>query len=116
MCTSITAFDFDGTLTLRDTFPLFLRHIVGKRRAFWMLLQASPTLIYIKLRRADGGKIKERLLGQCLTGLSEEAFTYICQTFATTHQNILRPSTVRALRNAQQRGDHVVIVTASLDA
>ena len=111
----IVVFDFDGTLTTRDTLLLFIRHACGNAAFLWGLLLHLPLLLLMKLRLYDNGKTKQRVFSYFFRGWTEERFTESCQHFADSYQHILRPQTVQALRRAQQDGVRVFIVTASID-
>ena len=47
----IYAFDFDGTLTRRDTFIEFIRYVFGTRRMLAGILRFAPILVLMKLGR-----------------------------------------------------------------
>ena len=111
----IVVFDFDGTLTTRDTLLLFIRHACGRRAFLLGFLLHLPLLVLMKLRLYDNGKCKERVFSYFFRGWTEEHFNESCQHFADSYQHILRPQTVQALRRAQQDGVRVFIVTASID-
>lgn len=111
----IVVFDFDGTLTTRDTLLLFIRHACGRRAFLRGFLLHLPLLVLMKLRLYDNGKCKERVFSHFFRGWTEEHFNESCQHFADSYQHILRPQTVQALRRAQQDGVRVFIVTASID-
>lgn len=111
----IVVFDFDGTLTTRDTLLLFIRFACGNAAFLWGLLLHLPLLLLMKLRLYDNGKTKQRVFSYFFRGWTEERFTESCQHFADSYQHILRPQTVQALRRAQQDGVRVFIVTASID-
>lgn len=111
----IVVFDFDGTLTTRDTLLLFIRHACGNAAFLWGLLLHLPLLLLMKLRLYDNGKTKQRVFSYFFRGWTEERFNESCQHFADSYQHILRPQTVQALHRAQQDGARVFIVTASID-
>jgi hypothetical protein len=54
----IYAFDFDGTLTTRDTLLEFIRFVFGIRRMLFGFLIYSPLLILMKLRLYSNYKAK----------------------------------------------------------
>ncbi len=47
----IYAFDFDGTLTRRDTFIEFIRYVFGTRRMLAGILRFAPILVLMKMGR-----------------------------------------------------------------
>ena len=112
---NISAFDFDGTLTTRDTLLLFIRHARGWWALFGGLLLFSPLLVLMKLHLADNGRTKERLFGHYFRGMLERDFDALCQSFARSHTHILRTAGLRTIQQALDRGDRVVILSASID-
>ena len=112
---NISAFDFDGTLTTRDTLLLFIRHARGWWALFGGLLLFSPLLVLMKLHLADNGRTKERLFRHYFRGMLERDFDALCQSFARSHTHILRTAGLRTVQQALDRGDRVVILSASID-
>ena len=112
---NISAFDFDGTLTTRDTLLLFIRHARGWWALFGGLLLFSPLLVLMKLHLADNGRTKERLFRHYFRGMLERDFDALCQSFARSHTHVLRTAGLRTIQQALDRGDRVVILSASID-
>lgn len=109
------AFDFDGTLTTRDTLPLFIAHARGRCSLLFGLLLYSPLLVLMKLHLADNGRTKERLFGYFFRGMLERDFDAHCASFARTHTGILRKEGLRTIQRALDNGDYVVVLSASID-
>ena len=109
------AFDFDGTLTTRDTLPLFIAHARGRCSLLFGLLLYSPLLVLMKLHLADNGRTKERLFGYFFRGMLERDFDAHCASFAHTHTGILRKEGLRTIQRALDNGDYVVVLSASID-
>jgi len=111
----IVIFDFDGTLTTNDTLIAFIRNACGNAAFVCGFLLHLPLLVLMKLRLYDNGKTKERVFSYFFRGWTEERFTQACGAFAASHRHLLRQQTVNILRQAQQDGARVLIVTASID-
>ena len=111
----IFAFDFDGTLTTRDTLLEFIRFACGTPRFLLGFLLYSPLLVLMKLRLYSNGKAKQKVFAHFFMGMTIEAFDALCQDFARTHRHLLRPEVVRQLEQALSEGAEVLIVSASID-
>jgi HAD superfamily hydrolase (TIGR01490 family) len=111
----IYAFDFDGTLTTRDTLLEFIRFACGAPRFLLGFLLHAPLLVLMKLRLYPNGKAKQRVFSWFFKGMPVEAFDALCQDFANTHRHLLRPDVVRVLEQALAEGSEVLIVSASID-
>ena len=109
------AFDFDGTLTTRDTLIAFIRYACGTPRFLLGFLLHAPLLVLMKLRLYSNGKAKQRLFSWFFRGMPIETFDTLCQSFASTHRHLLRPETVRLLQQALSEGSEVLVVSASID-
>lgn len=111
----IVAFDFDGTLTITDSFTAFLKWRAGPRAYAAGLLRLMPAAMAYLVHR-DRGRIKAKAAAVFLKGVSRERLEADARIFAETHsRQLLRPDAVAAWK--RWRADHVrlVIVTASPD-
>lgn len=105
----IAAFDFDGTLTVRDSFNAFLRWRSGRAR-FAKLIPAA--LAYAGHR--DRGRIKAAAVAKLLGGLERDVLERDAEAFAEeTWPVLMRPDALERWRGHQAAGDLCVIVTAS---
>lgn len=109
------AFDFDGTLTTRDTLLEFIRFACGTRRFLFGFLLFAPLLVLMKLGLYPNGKAKQKVFAHFFRGMAVNAFDTLCQDFAHTHRHLLRPDVVRLLEQALAEGAEVLIVSASID-
>ena len=50
MCCRVYTFDFDGTLTTRDTLLLFIRFVCGRWGLIGVLVRYAPLLVLMKLK------------------------------------------------------------------
>lgn len=110
----VAAFDFDGTLTRRDTLLPYLQRGLGWPRFLWALLLSSPWLAAFALRLVSNHRAKARLLRVALGGRSEEEITQ--WTAAFVQQQLpaqWQPDMLARLRRHQQLGHCCVIVSAS---
>ena len=111
----VYAFDFDGTLTTRDTLLCFIAHACGRGGLFWALLRHAHLLVAMKMGLYSNERAKERVFAHCFGGMSEAGFEHLCTTFAATHRHLLRPKAMETLQQALNSGHQVVIVSASID-
>ena len=111
----VYAFDFDGTLTTRDTLLEFIRFACGTPRFLLGFLLYSPLLVLMKLRLYPNGKAKQKVLAHFFKWMTIGEFDALCQDFARTHRHLLRPEVVRQLEQVLSEGAEVLIVSASID-
>jgi phosphatidylglycerophosphatase C len=112
----LVAFDFDGTLTTRDSFTAFLRWRAGPIRYGLALLRLLPGLAAYLVHR-DRGRIKAQAVAQFLRGVSREDLQADAGAFAELHAaKLFRPDALAAWRRWRAEGARLVIVTASPEA
>ena len=111
----IYAFDFDGTLTTKDTLLVFIRYACG----FWAFvvgfLRYSPLLVLMKLGLYPNYKVKQKVFSYFFKGMKLEVFDTLCQRFAQDNHHLLRPQGIEAMNQAFSDGAEVMIVSASID-
>ena len=109
----LVAFDFDGTITVRDSFTAFLKWRAGPLRYALGVLRLAPGLIAYLVHR-DRGRLKAQAVGEFLQGLGREALEAEARTFAElSWARLLRPDALAAWRRWRAEGARLVIVSAS---
>ena len=112
----IAAFDFDGTLTQRDTLLPFLRRGLGWPRFLGVLLASSPWLIAFAIRLIPNHAAKQKLLLVALKNKSTaEMDDWTRQWLANDFPGQLQPWAMARLAEHQQAGHCCVMVSASPD-
>ena len=112
----VAAFDFDGTLTRRDTLLPFLVRGLGWPRFLLALLACAPWLAGYALRLVRNDVAKARLLRATLAGRSlEEMQAWTTEWLAKDFDGQLREWTMARLAWHKAEGHCCVIVSASPD-
>ncbi len=111
----VAVFDFDDTLITRDTLLDFLRYVTPTPSFLLRMLRALPMLVRFAAGRIDRSQAKERLLGLFLAGMREERFRELCASYATRLDALANPEGLARLVWHQERGDQVLIISASIE-
>ena len=111
----IYAFDFDGTLTTRDTLIAFIRYAKGRRAFVLGFLRHAHLLVLMKLGLYPNWKAKQKIFSYFFKGMNLGDFDALCQRFAADNRQLLRPEGIRTLEQAREEGADIVIVSASID-
>ena len=112
----IAAFDFDGTLTKRDTFMPFLARGLGWPRFLLALVLCSPWLAAFALRLIPNHVAKQKLTLATLKNRSiAEMDDWTNRWLASDFPGQLQSWTMARLAEHQQAGHCCVMVSASPD-
>jgi phosphatidylglycerophosphatase C len=114
MNNEIALFDFDGTITSKDTMLVFLRHLAGANRYRTSMLALSPVFAALTLGLVSNQRAKEILLTRFIGGMEERSLVEACKEFTVNVlPGIIRPKAMACIREHQQRGTEVVVVSAA---
>ncbi len=114
---TLVLFDFDGTLTCKDSFPDFLKFAMGRTAFYLGLLRLSPLLVTYKLRIISNHSAKEKVISYFLGGWDIDEFQTIADRYSASRiARIVRPNALKTLRRHQERGHNVVVVSASIES
>lgn len=112
----IAAFDFDGTLTYRDTLIPFLLFVCGPWKLFKECLLLTPVFVGYIFKIYDRQQVKEALMSRTIAGMPLEKVRALGAEFAQNRlPQLLRPEGMERLRWHQERGDRALLVSANLD-
>ena len=115
----IFVFDFDGTITTRDTFALFLRYYAGTAKWLLNITRLLPTFIAYKLGRIDRHAVKKAVINRFFSGKSAADVEAKATSFAEDIiPSLIRPAAlnrVKALLNDPNCGpESLYICSASI--
>ncbi|WP_374472872.1 HAD-IB family hydrolase [Phenylobacterium sp.] len=111
----VVAFDFDGTLTVEDSFTAFLKWRAGPARYALGLARLVPAAVLYLFHR-DRGRIKAAAVKEFLRGVPHDTLAADARRFAETHAaRLFRPDALETWRRWRGEPVRLVIVTASPD-
>ena len=109
----IVAFDFDGTLTIRDSYTSFLKWRNGPLAYGLGLSALTPDLLAYALHR-DRGRLKAAATKRFLAGEMADAVAAQAAAFCETYwATLMRPDALEVWNRWGEKGAWRVIVTAS---
>lgn len=110
----IAFFDFDGTITTKDTLLEFIKFSRGRFRFYVGFLLNAPYLIAYKLKIISNHSAKEKVLRFFFANTSIEDFKKYCNNFsATALPQLIRPKAMEEIKRLQKTNVIVVVVSAS---
>ncbi|HEB50226.1 MAG TPA: HAD family hydrolase [Desulfobulbus sp.] len=110
----LALFDFDGTISDRDSFLLFVRRVAGPARFTAGMAMLSPRIIAFLLGRHSNQALKEEVLTRFFRHWPVQRFQEQAEEFCREHiPAILRPGAVERIRWHRGRGDRIAVVSAT---
>lgn len=110
-------FDFDGTITTKDSLIDFVQYAVGKPIYYMGLLKLSPMLIAYTLKRIPNHIVKEKFISHFFKGWDANRFQKLAEQYSLEQIDMItRPKAIERIRWHQQQDHKVVIVSASMES
>jgi len=113
---NLALFDFDGTITTRDTFTPFLRFAIRPHRAVLGGLLISPVIIAHRLRMISTTRTRPIVARAGFQGAPVDSVRALGRQYATEAlPTVIEAQAMERLKWHQHRGDTVAVVSAGLD-
>lgn len=113
--TVIVAFDFDGTITTKDTLFDFIKFSFGWPKFIISMLLFLPTFINFLLKNISNHQAKERLFGIFFKGLELEHFNKLGRNYAKKINQILNNEAIDKINWHKSKGHKLIIISASIE-
>jgi phosphatidylglycerophosphatase C len=110
----IAFFDFDGTITTKDSLLEFIKYVKGDAAFYFGFFIHSPVLILYKLNIISNHSAKEIMLRYFFGKMDEGEFEKHCDDFTSGRlPQLIRPKALHEIKKMQEGGGSVVVVSAS---
>lgn len=112
----MAAFDFDGTISVGDTFFPFLLYVCGRKAVYRELAWGLADLLRPGGERSVRNRLKAFLVRRLFKGLPREYVESKGRDYAETVLHArLRPKALERIKWHKEQGHRCVMVSASLD-
>jgi len=112
----LALFDFDGTITTKDSLGDFIQYATGRLTCFLGFLTLSPLLAAYALNLIPNHIAKERLFTHFFKGWDADRFKKLADRYADGQiDEITRPQAIEKIKWHQKQGHKVVVVSASIE-
>jgi len=112
----VAAFDFDGTLTYRDTLLPFLIFVCGWILSMIKFATLAPTLMSYGLGKLSRQEAKECVITTFFQGMNIDELRRHGEVFAQKRLNsLLKPEGIRRVQWHKEQGHRCVLISASID-
>jgi len=113
----LAIFDFDGTITLRDSLLDFTRYAVGERKYLFGILMLMPFFLLYAIKVIPNYILKEKFISFYFKGYSEEFFNTLAMNYSLEKiDEIVKPKALNRLVWHREQNHEVVIVSASIES
>lgn len=115
MSSKIYCFDFDGTITHKDTLLEFIKYTHGLAGFLFGFLRYLPLLILMKLHLYPNYRVKQQVFAHFYRGMTVGIFNKNCNDFARDKKNIIRKAAKIKLEEALKENAQIFVISASID-
>lgn len=114
----VAAFDFDGTITMRDTLLPFLIYSAGKAQAIKKLAKLSPKLLSYFFSITSRQEVKEHVLKRFFGGMPMSQLEELGEAFAKSDilKKLIYVNALKRLEWHKRQKHRCILVSASIDA
>jgi len=113
---TVAVFDFDGTLTTKDTLLLFIRYACGTKKFFFGMILYSPFIFLMLLHLYPNWKCKEKIFSHFFKKMPYEEFNKKGISFANVFfEKIIRTQMTERLQWHLEQGHKVYVISASIE-
>lgn len=110
----IAFFDFDGTVTNKDSLLEFIKYSKGALAFYKGFIINIHYLIAYKMKIITNQKAKEKIISHFFGGMTFDAFQELCNRFSREKiPQLIRPGALFEIKKLLQNGVKIVIVSAS---
>jgi HAD superfamily hydrolase (TIGR01490 family) len=110
----IAFFDFDGTITTRDTLLEIIKFYAGKPLFYFGFMVNAPFLLAFKCKLIPNYVAKQRILRHFFRNRPLTEFQARCDQFSVEIlPSLIRPKALQEIQKLREAGATIVIVSAS---
>ncbi len=112
----LALFDFDGTITRKDTLLDFMMYVKGRPAALIVFIKLLPAVMSFKFKKLSNQVFKERFLTLAFAGYDEKTLWALgCEYARLRIPKLIRAGAMERLDWHRRQKHRIVIVSASAD-
>ncbi len=113
---NLALFDFDGTISKKDSMMEFMKFLKGKNKLYLSFFINSHWLILMYLGLIERSSVKEKIWTYLFGNIKLEEFNLLAKKFSMEIlPSILYQSALDQIETHKKNGDRIIIVTASAE-
>ena len=114
---ALALFDFDGTITFKDSFAGFIKYALGRTRFYLGVACFVPVIVGFLLGLIRAWRAKELMSIFFFGGRDVREFEQLAMRYSREElPKIVREVALERIEWHKQRGDTIVVVSASIDS
>lgn len=111
----VAAFDFDGTITTKDTFLPFLVRAFGAPKVWVSLAMLALPGLMVWIGKSTRDHFKALLIRKLFPGATVKSLETTGLAHAVQIASLCRPAALERIKWHKEQGHHLVMVSASLN-
>lgn len=111
----VAIFDFDGTLTVKDTLLEFIKYACGHIRFYIGFGLHAPLLILMLIHLYPNWKAKQKIFAWFFKGMEYNRFAKLGESFASEIGHMSNIKMKNILKQFVKQNAHVYVVSASIE-
>jgi len=112
----LVLFDFDGTITTKDTLIEFVRFVHGRKKYFLGMAKLAPYLALYAFKLIPNWKAKQFFLAHYFKGQKIGDFNARCREFSTKIlPSLIRPGVLETIETYRRENTTMAVVSASAE-
>ncbi|MEO6287366.1 MAG: HAD family hydrolase [Dyadobacter sp.] len=111
----LAIFDFDGTITSKDTFLYFLKYTHPGLQGVVNILRVTPHLVAYGLGLISNETAKRHLFSSFYKGMAADHFNAQAGSFVNQIESFVKSKALEKINWHRQQGHRVLVVSAGFD-
>lgn len=113
---NLALFDFDGTISRKDSMIEFLKFYKGKRKVILAFVQHIHWLVLMYLGLVENWKVKEKIWVALIGNTKLESFNKSAEKFSLeVLSELIYEKALNQIKKHQNNNDRVIIISASAE-
>ena len=111
----LAVFDFDGTITYKDSFLLFVLYSVGFINLLWSTISKSQYFI-IFCKNDFKSFLKEKFINYFFHNMSDDIFQFMIENFIENKlPKLINPKAFQCMMQHMEQGHRVIVISANIE-
>jgi HAD superfamily hydrolase (TIGR01490 family) len=111
----IAAFDFDGTITTRDTLIPFFYRCFGRAKVYGVFATVAWDALKFGLGYSSRDQLKAKVIARLFRGVAQATVQQAGREHAAAVETCFRPAALERIAWHRAQGHRLIMVSASLD-